>query len=327
MREIEIALREYYETGDERELTKILSNPSDLLEEGLLNRNSPLLLEAELILDSLNAYNNNIDNSDREYDLESISTKSPLYSWRSLVLAIKEFYNSNFDMMTSYINEIDPISPLGPIYKGLLDKSNDKLYENSTDLEADLDSLFDVINNQMEDLYPETIDMVIKSVKDFSKHEFYNTILTIIEISLDAISEKTIIKSLLKHIKEKTLYRLMANAYIFENPVKSIKYWILYINLMDFDSLEDNKLLGILSIIRDINKTLVKDKFKLSTNEKIEIEPYLKSLYQLLDGLLPRNIKLSNNILTTLKRYLNLKVKQPRKDTVTQIDNLQGELF
>lgn len=327
MREIEIALREYYETGDERELTKILSNPSDLLEEGLLNRNSPLLLEAELILDSLNAYNNNIDNSDREYDLESISTKSPLYSWRSLVLAIKEFYNSNFDMMTSYINEIDPISPLGPIYKGLLDKSNDKLYENSTDLEADLDSLFDVINNQMEDLYPETIDMVIKSVKDFNKHEFYNTILTIIEISLDAISEKTIIKSLLKHIKEKTLYRLMANAYIFENPVKSIKYWILYINLMDFDSLEDNKLLGILSIIRDINKTLVKDKFKLSTNEKIEIEPYLKSLYQLLDGLLPRNIKLSNNILTTLKRYLNLKVKQPRKDTVTQIDNLQGELF
>lgn len=327
MREIEIALREYYETDDGRELTKILSNPSVLLEEGLLSRNSPLLFEAELILDSLNAYNNNIDNSEREYDLESISTKSPLYSWRSLVLAIKEFYNSNFDMMTSYINEIDPNSPLGPIYKGLLDKNNHKLYENNTDLDADLDSLFDVINNQMEDLYPETLDMVIKSIKEFNKQEFYNTILTIIEFSLDTISEKTITKTLLKHIEEKTLYRLMANANIFENPVKSIKYWILYINLMNFDSIEDNKLLGILSIIRDINKTLVKDKYKLSTNEKIEIEPHLKSLYQLLDRLFPRDIKLSNSSLTTLKRYLNLKVKQPKKAIVTQIDSLQGELF
>lgn len=328
MREIDTALTKYYNTGNGGELTKIISNPSILLEDGLLPRDSELLTEAEIILDSLNAYNNGIDNSERDFALESIEPNSPLYSWRSLVLAIREFYNSNFHEMTKHINEIHPESPLKPIYKGLLNKSNREIYLSNSELDADIDTLKDVLENNLIDLYPETVGLIVTNIKGFNSSDFTNTLLTIIDQSIGIVPESVIINTISKYTDKKNFFKIMANAYIFGFPVKSIVYWVRYTMCSKFKSINDNSLLGVLSIIRDINKSLINDKYRLTNQEKVEIHPELDSLYSLLDELNPREIKVSPNPLTTLKRYLNFKISNGLKPTIVNNKNgLQGELF
>lgn len=327
MRKIETALNKYFKYNKREELIKQLTSPNLLLEDGLLPRNSNLVLEAEVIIDSLNAYNNKIDNLDREEQLYSIPIDSPLYSWRSLVLAIKEFYNSNYQQMVFYINEIDPIAPLKPIYQGLLDKNNKDLYSSNTNLESDIDSFKDVLNNGLADLYQQTLNLLLSTIKTTNTFDLNNSLLTIIEDSLETIPVETIEATLLKQVDYFTVNRLLALSLIFDYPILSIKYWIKLINFRNYSDFENIEFQAILSIIRDITKSLVSEKFKLSKAESLELAPYLKKLYTTLDSLIPREIKISKNSLTTLKRYLNFKVIVKEKNNQNKDNIIQMELF
>lgn len=327
MRNIEIALNKYFKYNNGDELIRELTTPNILLEEGLLPRDSELLLEAEIIIDSLNAYNNNIDNMDREDQLYSIPIDSPLYSWRSLVLAIKEFYNSNYQQMVYYINEINPLAPLKPIYQGLLNKNNIDLYSSNMNLESDIDSFKDIINNNLTDLYSQTLTLLLSSLELSNTHEFNNSLLTIIEDSISQIPLEIIESTLLKNVDYFTVNRLLAISLVFEYPIQSIKYWIKLIECRNYSNFYNIEFQAILSIIRDITKSLVAEKYKISKEDETELAPFFKKLYFTLDVLIPRDIKISKNPLTTLKRYLNIKLETKEKTSQDKNNAVQKELF
>lgn len=325
MEKIDIALNKHLKGEESKTLIRELDNPEKLLVPGRLPRDSQLLYEVELILDSLTAYNNGIDNSDREPDLMEISPESPLYSWKNLTIAIKMFYSGSKDEMIYYLNEIDPISPTCNISKLLLNPMDCSLYLPDRRLESDIDTLIDALEVKDEELYEKSLSLIKESITGFKPKERENIVLTIIEDSIDIISPEIIQRSITGIVDTYTKYRLMAIAYLFSSPILSIKYWIESItnsrttfNREVFDT--------TLGILRDITLSLIKDKYKITKNEKYLLEPFLSTLYLKLDKLYPREIKLSNNILTNLKRYLDIKEKKVTNKKNTK-QPIQMELF
>lgn len=326
MEKIDIALNNYFTSGDQNLLIHELDNPEKLLTPGLLPKDSPLLHEAETIIDSLNAYNNQIDNSIREDDLESISPDSPLYSWRSLVLGIKMFYLNDRNRMISYLNEIHKKSPLKNISKALLNPNNRDLYIHDLTLGSDVDTIKDAIELKDIDLYKKGIALLRESIKNLSIKDRENIILTIIEESQDSFNHITIFKATKGLVDIYTRYRVMALGYIFTNPVVSIAYWVQSIVSSEIEFNRD-LFNTTIDIIRDIVLNLISEKYKIKGSEKSLLAPYLDKLYIQLDRLYPRDIKTSSNILTNLKRYLDVKEKRKSIKTKPKQQPLQMELF
>lgn len=326
MEKIDIALNNYFKRGDQTLLINELDNPEKLLTPGLLPKDSPLLQEAETIIDSLNAYNNQIDNSVREPELESISPDSPLYSWKSLVMGIKMFYTNDRGRMINYLNEIDKRSPLKSVSKALLNQKNRDLYIHDRTLGSDIDTIKDAIELEDIDLYKKGIALLRESIKSFPVKDKENVVLTIIEESQGSFNHITIFKAIKGLVDTYTRYRLMALGYIFTDPVISMTYWIQSIVSSE---IEYNRELfnTTIDIIRDMVLNLISEKYKLNGSEKSQLTPYLDKLYSQLDRLYPREIKSSSNILTNLKRYLDIKKKRKSVKINPKQTPLQMELF
>lgn len=325
MEKLDIALNKHLTGEESRTLIQELDNPEKLLTPGLLPRDSILIEETEIILDSLTAYNNGVDNSFREVELEEISPESPLYSWKNLTLAIKMFYLGNRKEMIHYLNEIDPVSPTYSLSKQLLNPLESSLYIPNKELESDIDTLQDALEARDHELYEKSLKLVKESISGFKKKEVENIILTIIEDSIEIIPINIIERSISGIVDTYTKFRLLAIGTLFTNPIVSIKYWVNSItdSGIAFDRETFDSSLGI---IRDIVSTLIKDKYKITPEDKEILEPFLKILYLELNRLYPRDIKLSKSILTTLKRYLDIKDKKIRNKQSSKLP-VQMELF
>lgn len=329
MRELEIALQDYFKTGNPDKVESLLTSPNILLDSGILPDHSEIILEAVTVLDSLNLFNNGLNEPELIKELESIEPTSPLYSWRSFTLAINELYSGNSLLMTKYLNEVRKHSPIQSIIKHMYKSDTSPLYSENSALNSSIDALKEVINNSLLDLYKESVKLVFLDLEKLTSDDLETIVLTIIEESIEKIPLDLIQSSIVPFISLEESIRLMALGTVFLYPIKSIQYWFCYIIKMNFTTIRDSKLDSLFQIILNITKALIKEKYKFrDKNEKREFIESASLFYNELIKLYPIKWESSSNPLTNLKRALtfNLEVKNSSKETPIP-KSIQGDLF
>lgn len=330
MRDFEVALQKYLKTSNPELLDRLITNPDILLEPGMLASDHDLVIEATIILDSLNSYNQGIQNIDLESELINIPKTSPLFSWRCAVLAIKEFYLENEKMITEYVNDIRDESPLKNLQKTIFKREGSPLYEDDKNLFSSVDALNEVVTNSLQDMYSNTVDLLFRDIGTIDRENLENIALTIIEESLNNIPWDTIQSSLANYTGLKESIRLMALGTLFSFPEKSLEYWFSYVINMDFEDINDPKLKALLSIVTDITKALIKEKFKFRTaEEKKEFTFNSITFLKYINRLHKIELDSSKNPLTNLKKALSFKIPEINDKILRNTDNknLQLELF
>ncbi len=327
MKPIDHAILNYLDDDNPVNLDSFILNPSLIVESIILPEDHILKDEAIIILDSLNSYNKGISNKERVHDLLEIPEYSPLYSWRCGVLAIKEFYSQNQKLVTDYLNEIRENSPVKNLNKFILKDKETALFFQDKNLNSSVDALHEVITNSLLDMYPTTVKLLLDDLKGVDDEELQNTILTIIEESIDNVPLEMIHKSIFNVIPVSESTRLMALGTMYKFPIKSLGYLFSYANLAEFDDRDDENFKALLSIIKEIVKALIKEKY-LFTNidEKRHFIKDSNIFIHTLREFYVLDFKESPNPLTNLRRALDIKLS----DSITTQNvekNLQGELF
>lgn len=327
MRDLEIALQNYFKDGNPNELDMLLTSPNTLLDSQILPESHLLTREAITVLDSLNSYNQGLYNSELENTLLEIDENSPLYSWRCGVLAVKEFYNENRSLMIEHLNEIRENSPVKKIVPYMINKSSE-LYCENRDLNSSIDSLKDVISNSLIDMYSKTVKLLFTDLNMSNKDALANIALTIIEESITNIPLDIIQSSITPFLGLKETIRLMALGSAFEQPIKSIEYWFCYITESNFKTINDPDLITLFNIILSMVKNLIKEGYKFQNSaSKSEFQHSLDLFLRQINKLTPINPGTSKNPLTKLKRALTLDSNKEVNTEVIKNDPIQRELF
>lgn len=327
MNEFEKALIEYLDHEDPAILDRYITSPTLLLDTNLISEDNILKDEATLILDCLNSYNKGIDVRELDEELLEIDDNSPLYSWRSGVLAIREFYREDHSKVAEYLNTIRDNSPVKKLNNFLLKESKTALFSENRNLNSSVDALKEVIDNSLTELYPECVKMLIRDLSGVSEYNRDDIILTIIEESLGHIPLETIHTTLLSELPPSNATRLMALGTIFKHPLKGLCYLFSYFSLEEYKDPKDSNLLALLTIISDLTKTLISDKYRYKDGE--ERESFIKDSRLFIDrvnSIIPLDFKESENPLTNLRRALDLK----KSRVIVEPDSLklrQSELF
>lgn len=327
MKSIEHAILNYLDDDNPISLDSFITSPTLITSSAILPETHILMDEAITILDSLNSYNKGISNEEREDDLLEIPEYSPLYSWRCGVLAIKEFYNMNHNLVTDYLNGIRDNSPVKNLNKLILINKETALFFQDKNLNSSVDALHEVITNSLLDLYPTTVKLLLNDLKGVDNEELQNTILTIIEESVDTIPLEMIHKSIFNIISVSESTRLMALGTMYKFPIKSLGYLFSYANLAEFDDPDDENFKALLSIIKEIVKALIKEKYLFANiSDKIDFIKDSNIFIHTLREFYIIDFKKSPNPLTNLKRALDIKLENSK--TIQTVDiNLQAELF
>lgn len=327
MNKFETALIEYLEHRDPATLDYEITSPTQILETTLLHDDDLLKDEATIILDCLNSYNKGLEAMDLEHELVDIDESSPLYSWRCGVLAIREFYRENHSKVTGYLNEIREFSPVKKLNNFLLKDSKTALFSDNYQLNASVDALKEVIDNSLTELFPDCVKMLIRDLTGVSDYNRDDIVLTIIEESLDFIPLEVIHTTLMSELEPVVATRLMALGTIFKHPLKGLCYLFSYFTLEGYNDPEDNNLLALLTIISDLTKTLIQEKYKFKNPmEKDSFTADSKLFIDRVKSIISLDYKESNNPLTNLRRALDLKKSRVLKPGVTTT-SLQSELF
>jgi len=324
---LDTTLLKYFEDKDPKPLEALIYSPSQIIESMVIPSNHVLLDEAILILDVLNSYNNGITGDDKEAELLDIPECSPLYSFRCGVLAIKEFYNNNQTLVTEYLNEVAESSPVKNLNKYLIKGRDTALFVQDKNLVTSVDALKEVIENSLIDMYPKTVKLLLDDIENVKEDELLNTILTIVEESVDNIPLEVIHKSIIPFIPISESTRLMALGTMYKFPVKSLGYLFSYANLAEFDDSDDENFKALLLIIKDIVKALIKEKYIFTNREeKRQFTKESNIFIHILRDFHTLEFKESSNPLTNLKRALDFKIVANNSNT--NIDKIvQGELF
>lgn len=327
MNTIDHALLAYLKNNDPELLDSRIYNPSLIIDSTVLPKDHTLIDEAITILDSLNSYNKGLINSERESYLLEIPESSPLYSWRCGVLAIKEFYNQNQILVTNYLNDMRDNSPVKKLTNYILEDKETALFAQDKNLNSSVDALKEVITNSLIDMYPKTVKMLLEDLKGSTDKEFQNSILTIIEESIDNIPLEIIHKSIIHAIPVSESTRLMALGTMYTFPIKSLGYLFSYANLAEFNDCNDENFLALLGIIKEIVTALIKEKYIFTNrDEKKHFIQDSNLFIHTLKEFYTLDFKESHNPLTNLRRALDIK---PERENTPKVEkkNLQGELF
>lgn len=327
MNKIDKAILKYQDDFKPEFLDPFITSPTLIIDSIYISECDILRDEAMIIMDSLNSYNNSVSNWEREEDLLIIPDNSPLYSWRCGVLAINEFYKQNNLKVIDYLNEIRNSSPVKKLVNFITKDKPGSLLNNNNNLNHSIDALKEVIYNSMSDLYIDCINLLFNDLKSLNNNRKENIILTIIEESVDTIPLNTVHKSIINIISVPESTRLMALGTMLKYPATALQYFFSYFTIKNFDSPDNMNLRVLLTIISDIVKALIKEKFKFTTIEeqnsfKQNSELFINQLknYYSLD------YKESLNPLTSLKRALNIRsIKTETKHNIKK--EIQGELF
>ncbi len=188
MKENCLCIRNYINTDsssaafkDVREaLVREINDPGVLDRSSILSDSSPLKKEAQIIIDAFEAVTNGMENPGAMEDLDSIDSRSPLFSWKCLTLAIDRFYRQDYAEMQDFLSKVEEISPAKQIEPVLLHLSGIEIIENPRRNQLRLiksvqkdRSLFkdasrqiaDAIEADSEDLFAETILLVARELK------------------------------------------------------------------------------------------------------------------------------------------------------------------
>ncbi|MGL1892632.1 MAG: hypothetical protein OCD02_13465 [Spirochaetaceae bacterium] len=327
MNNFNLAIITYLEDKDPITLDSFISSPSQVLESQYISKDHFVYSEAIIILDSLNAYNKGLSNSDNEERLLEINDQSPFYSWRCATLAIKEFYNGNQFLVKEYLNDIRVESPVLKIRDFILLGRNHSLIIPDKHLNSSVDALREVIDNSLIDMYEVTVKLLLDDLKGLNTTDLHNILITIIEESLDIIPLTMIHKSLIKSVEMMETLRLMALGTIFKHPIISLQYLFSYISINNFSSNQDPKLTALLIIISDISKALKIEKYKfVSTKSKKQFSTNSTLFIQGLSELFILDFKESKDPLTNLIRAM--KIPSPKVENIEYSNDIfQGELF
>lgn len=327
MNKLDNTILKYLEDFDPVPLDLLLTSPNLILESIFLADNHKLKDEANIILDSLNSYNNCINNHEREEELLSIIESSPLYSWRCGTLAIKEFYRENHLKVTEYLNEVREGSPVLKLSTFLVKGKLTALFDQDLDLNISVDALKDVIENGMVDLYTNCVKLLLDDLNIINDQIKENIILTIIEESSDHIPLEVIHQSIINAIPITESTRLMALGTMFKYPTNAIQYLFSYFTLKKFTTDDDINLQALIKVISDLVKALIKEKYQFkNTQELEEFKQDSRLFIQQLREYFPIDYKSSNNPLTELRRALDIKQETIRSEN-KKLNTLQGNLF
>lgn len=111
---------------DREKIKRKLVSPGQIINSPLLPDSHPLKQEAFVISDALEAVTNGMENPEALEALEALDEASPFRPWRSLIAAIKAFYQGDHQQTTALLDEIDPEAPpahLGPFLLSLIDRT------------------------------------------------------------------------------------------------------------------------------------------------------------------------------------------------------------
>lgn len=327
MKSIDQAILKYLNENNANELDTFIISPSQILDSMLLPKGHKIIYESIIILDSLNSFNNGLSNEEMDLELLEIDDSSPLYSWRCGVLAIKEFYNGNQLKVIDYLNEVRNNSPVKKLNSYILKSKETALFIHDENLNSSVDALKEVIENSLTDLYPTTVRLLLDDLKDNNNENLKNSILTIIEESIDFIPLDIIHNSIIHHISVTESTRLMALGTMYKQPIKSLEYLFSYIHLAEFKDTESENLIALISIIQEVVKVLIKEKYEFESNEEKKVFIKNSNLFiQLLDSFFKMDYLKSSNPLTNLKRALNINIDNALNVNIG-LKNIQKELF
>lgn len=250
MKENCLCIRNYINTDsssaafkDVREaLVREINDPGVLDRSSILSDSSPLKKEAQIIIDAFEAVTNGMENPGAMEDLDSIDSRSPLFSWKCLTLAIDRFYRQDYPEMEDFLSKVEEISPAKQIVPVLLHLSGIKTIENPKKDQLRLiksirkdRSLFkdagrqiaDAIEADSEDLFAETILFVARELRTKHPVEAQRLALwSIREASAREFSQSLFLKGYKLIFGNAEALRLFAIALKETEPDIAVLFWL-----------------------------------------------------------------------------------------------------
>lgn len=225
-----------------KELVAKIDDPGVMDKSSILADDSPLRKEAQIIIDAFESVTNGMENTEALIRLGTINKNSVFASWKYLTLAVKSFYDRNFESMEGFLTSIEKDAPpekLIPVLLHLadikpLDSANRSL-KNFLNLIQKDRSIFtdtrellkDALSNDMEDLFSETVVLLVRDVKKRNPEAAEKLALwSIIESSDRDFSQTYLMRNYKTIFGQSRGLQLFAHALAAIEPDISVLFWI-----------------------------------------------------------------------------------------------------
>lgn len=225
-----------------KELVTKIDDPGVMDKSSILADDAPLRKEAQIIIDAFESVTNGMENTEALIRLGTINKDSVFASWKYLTLAVKSFYDRNYERMEGFLTSIEKdappeklipvllhlagIKPLDSVNRSLKNFLN--LIQKDRSIFSDTRELLkDALSNDMEDLFSETVVLLVRDVKKRNPEAAEKLALwSIIEASDKDFSQTYLMRNYKTIFGQARGLQLFAHALAKIEPDISVLFWI-----------------------------------------------------------------------------------------------------